>query len=186
MSTDFLRTCGVAVALVLTAACSSGGSESATPGGAIHACEIAPAAEVARIFAMPVKDATPSLESANGSTAFSQCSYRFEDGGAGLAVQIRRSPSLKSKSRASDAATAREQKDALGIGADVADAIDAGVDIKGLGDSAYEFEEAGSYRQLVVYWDDHYQLSILQFGDASESAMSARRRALAEHVIANL
>ncbi len=176
---------GAVLITMLLGAC-DGGSRAGTPAEAIHSCEILPADEVSRIFDVAVTDATPALESVNGSTANSQCSYRFENGTAGLTVQIRRSPSMGTKSRSTDAALARQQKDSLGIGEDVARAIEAGIDIKGLGSAAYEFEETGSYRQLVVYWDDHYQLTILHFGDTDGPAQATKRRELAQHVIANL
>ncbi len=169
----------------VVAACDSNSSGASGLSGEIHACEIAPASEVSRIFGNAVTDASPSMESANGESAYSQCTYRFEGGGMGLAVQIRRSGEKIGLSRQADADLARKKKDSLGIGEDVATAIEAGTDIAGLGDVAYEFDDQGNYQQLVVHWNDHYHLAILSFGNA-DSKVSDARRELAQLIVDSL
>jgi hypothetical protein len=176
----------VALSILMLASCSADSNGAAELSGPLHACEIAPASEVSRIFGKAVSDASASMETVNGKTAFSQCAYRFEGGGMGLSVQIRRSGTKKEHSRQADADVARKQKDSLGIGEDVAKAIDAGTDIQGLGDLAYDFDDDGSYQQLVVYWDDYFQLAIISFGGDDAAKMVAARQALAHHIVDNL
>jgi hypothetical protein len=175
-----------AAALFLATACGAGGDSAAELSGEIHTCEIAPAGDVSRIFAAEVLDASPSMESANGKTAYSQCTYRFAGGGMGLSLQIRRSGTKTGSSRQADADALRKRKDSLGIGEDTATAIETGTDIEGLGDVAYEFDDQGNYRQLVVYWNDYYQLAILSFGDTGDARTAEARQALARHVIERL
>lgn len=175
-----------AVTLSLLVACGADSTGADELGGEIHACDIAPAGEVSRIFSKTVSDASPSMESVNGKFAMSQCSYRFEGGGMGLSVQIRRSGGKVGVSRQADADASRKQKDSLGIGEDVAAAIETGTDIAGLGDLAYEFDDQGNYQQLVVYWKDHYQLAIISFGDGAAANAAAARRELAQLVMDSL
>jgi hypothetical protein len=104
----------------------------------------------------------------------------------GLSVQIRRSGTKKEQSRQADADAARKQTDSLGIGEDVAKAIDAATDIQGLGDLAYDFDDDGSYQQLVVYWDDYFQLAIISFGGDDAAKMTAARQALARYIVDTL
>lgn len=180
------RATGLLSILVLVASCGAESNGSAQLSGELHACELAPANEVSRIFGKTVSDASPSMESVNGKTAFSQCSYRFEGGGMGLSVQIRRSGAKAEHSRQADADASRKQKDSLGIGEDVANAIEAGTDIKGLGDLAYDFDDHGNYQQLVVYWKDYYQLAIISFGGNDGSKMLAARKELAQLIVSSL
>lgn len=165
--------------------CSAERIDTSALSGELHACELASAGDVSRIFAKDVADASPSMENVNGAAAFSQCTYRFAGGGMGLSVQIRRSGAKIGTSRQDDIAAARRQQDSLSIGEDVATAIEAGTDINGLGSVAYEFDDQGRYRQLVVYFLDHYQLSLLSFGDG-ENSMADARRSLAQHIIDRL
>jgi len=176
----------VAAAAFFMASCGVESNGATGLGGEIHACEIAPASEVSRIFGRAVSDASPSMESVNGANAYSQCAYRFEGGGMGLSVQIRRSGGKVGVSRQADADDSRKRQDSLGIGEDVATAIEAGTDIQGLGDLAYEFDDQGNYQQLVVYWKDHYQLAILSFGSSADSKAAAARRELAQLVVESL
>ncbi|MDH4314910.1 MAG: hypothetical protein OEW68_08725 [Gammaproteobacteria bacterium] len=184
------RPCGqwVAVAFLtlLLASCGADSDGAAEPSGELHACDIAPASEVSRIFGIPVSDATPSMESASGKNAFSQCSYKFDGGGMGLSVQISRSGAKQEHSRQADADASRKKKDSLGIGEDVANAIEAGTDIRGLGDIAYDFDDNGNYQQLVVYWNDYYQLAIISFGGSDAGNMAAARQALARYIVDTL
>jgi hypothetical protein len=171
---------------LLVVSCSADGNDATDAGGALHACEIAPASDVSQIFGKAITDASPSMESVNGKTAFSQCSYRFDGGGMGLSVQIRRLGSKGKHSRQGDADASRKQKDSLGIGEDVANAIEAGKDIEGLGDLAYDFDDHGNYQQLVVYWNDYYQLAIISFGGDNASKAFAARKELAQLVVSSL
>jgi hypothetical protein len=176
----------VTSSILILASCSADSNGAAELSGPLRACEIAPASEVSRIFGKAVSDASPSMEKENGKTAFSQCSYRFDGGGMGLSVQIRRSGTKKEQSRQADADAARKQTDSLGIGEDVAKAIDAATDIQGLGDLAYDFDDDGSYQQLVVYWDDYFQLAIISFGGDDAAKMTAARQALARYIVDTL
>jgi hypothetical protein len=176
----------VSAVMCLLAACGADSSDAYELSGEIHACDLAPASEVSRIFGKTVSDATPSMESVNGKFAMSQCSYRFEGGGMGLSVQIRRSGGKVGVSRQADADASRKQKDSLGIGEDVAAAIETGTDIADLGDLAYEFDDQGDYQQLVVYWKDHYQMAIISFGGGAAADAAAARRELAQLVMDGL
>lgn len=171
---------------LLVVSCSADGNDPTNAGGPLHACEIAPASEVARIFGKAVTDASPSMESATGKTAFSQCSYRFDGGGMGLSVQIKRLGQKSDHSRQADADASRAKKDSLGIGEDVAKAIEAGTDVQGLGDVAYDFDDNGDYQQLVVYWNDYYQLAIISFGGDDAGKAFAARKELAQLVVSSL
>ena len=177
------RTIGLLSIVILCASCGSESNSAAGPGVELHACEIAPASEVARIFGNPVSDASPSMESVNGKSARSQCSYQFEGAGMGLSVQVRRYGHKVGTSRQADADASRKQKDSLGIGEDVANAIEAGTDIEGLGDLAYDFDDHGNYQQLVVYWKDYYQLAIISFGGTDTGKMATARQELARLVM---
>ena len=172
--------------ILAVASCGAESNGSSGLSGEIHACEIAPASLVSQIFSKAVTDASASLETANGKTAFSQCSYRFDGGGLGLSVQIRRSGSKIGVSRQADANEARKRNDSLGVGEDIAVAIEHGTDIDSLGNLAYDFDDNGNYQQLVVYWKDHYSLAIISFGGDSASEMAAARKELAKHVVASL
>lgn len=180
------RSASIAMAMLFATSCSAGGNDGSGAGGALHACEIAPAVEVSRIFGKAVSDASPSMESANGNFAMSQCSYRFDGGGMGLSVQIRRYGHKVGTSRQADADDSRKQKDSLGIGEDVADAIEAGTDVQGLGNLAYDFDDHGNYQQLVVYWDDFYQLAIISFGGDDAGKAFAARKELAQLIVSSL
>jgi hypothetical protein len=61
--------------------------------------------------------------------------------------------------------------------------MEAGTDIQGLGDLAYDFDDDGDYQQLVVYWNDYFQLAVISFGGNDAGRMAAARKDLARHIV---
>ncbi len=135
---------------LLLAACSTESDVSEKSSGKLHACEIVAGSEVSRIAGAEVVASNVDVEYSAGKEAFSQCTHTLEGPRPRVTVQLRTFESSKTMSRQVDADKERTSDDGSGYGIKFAEAIEAGIDIGGVGDTAYIFEMFGT-QYLVAY-----------------------------------
>lgn len=153
-----LRTLTLIVAAVL-AACSPGENNASEITEALHACELLTAAEVSRLTGDAVASSRVGMESAYSGFAMSQCTHSFSGGRSSMTVQVRTVRPGELRSRQANADRARAEEDGTGMSSDIADAIESGTDITGIGNVAYSYEIGGSMH-FVAYWRPHYSVWI--------------------------
>lgn len=146
-------------AAVLLASCGSGGNDTAVAAGEVHACEILPGAEISRIAGGTLIGSNVDVERNSGATAFSQCTHTLGDPHRRVTVQIRRSGTPIDTSRQAGADKERSADDGTGYGIQLAEAMEAGTDIPGLGDVAYTFKMDETLF-LVANKDKHVEVRV--------------------------
>lgn len=162
------------------------GSDSPGPSATeaeLHTCELLPAADVGRLAGDTVASANTDVESSQGKSAVSQCTFTFAGDTPKLSVQIRRSGIPVGESRQADAARARESDDGTGFGIEQGDAIAAGSDVRGIGDLAYTYQIWESVH-LVAYWDTYYTVWLWTHVDPDQKDRALQlEKAVAQLVI---
>ncbi|HRX90995.1 MAG TPA: hypothetical protein P5528_16265, partial [Steroidobacteraceae bacterium] len=103
-----------------------------------------------------------------GKHAMSQCSYSLANFGQ-LTLQLTRSGKPIGVSRQADADRERARDDGTGFGVAMADAIESGADLPGLGSLAYQYRNDDAMH-LVAYWDKHYSAWLWMNSDAAGEA----------------
>ncbi len=168
---------------VFIASCGSDGKGAAIAAGEVHACEILPGAEVARIAGAALVGSSVDAEQNYGTTAFSQCTHTLDGSHRRVTVQIRRSGTPIDTSRQAGADKVRLTDDGSGYGIQFAESIEAGTDIHDLGHAAY-FYEIEETLHLVAYKDKHVEVRVwMAVGKASKEQVLRVEKEIALTVI---
>jgi hypothetical protein len=145
--------------VLLLAACGPDSDGAAQSTVELHACDLLPGTEVSRIAGAAFIESNVDSERSAGSDAFSQCTHTLEPPRKRVTVQVRRSGAPMAMSKQVDADLLRTSDDSSGYSIKLAEAIDAGTDINGLGDVAYAFEMDETLF-VVAYVDKHYEVRV--------------------------
>ena len=139
-----------------------------------NACDLLSAADAGRLMGEPV---TKSDNTVQVSNSVSQCVHTFSEPRERLTLLIRHSKAgITPLSRAQEAEKQRSQTDDPVGGEMMAEVIEAGEDIEGIGDLAYAFDLAGI--NLWVFWGQNYQMTVTVSGvDDSAAALDIAKEA---------
>lgn len=175
------------LAALLLAACGEPDAPAAAPGagntGALDACLLLANADPGTVLGEAVDEARKILQTKSDDLVASQCSISATDHPQrSVSLLVRHSAGIKAPaSRQAYIAQARSE-DAMGAGEDLAQALEAGRQIPGLGDLALTYE---LYGLDLIVWRGGYELVITLTGFAGQDA-EQRAVTLAKAVLTQL
>lgn len=171
------RTVILLIVMSLPVACGETGETGSEPSAStsnLDACKILSAANAAEIIGEETDAATLVWERHTDTVSVSQCTITATQSGRNIGLMARRERGSKAPASRAAFIESTRGSDNMGVGAETADALEAGNEIPNLGDLALTYDLI-SFNLMVWNGDIQFTVMLNDFGNGAEAEAAAVR-----------